>query len=60
MVGEVLSLVDDFPVVIAHILVANKVVQVVITHDEKRKLSVGSKVILSSKGFNSVVLPFSN
>lgn len=60
IVGEVLSLVEDFPVTIAHILVANKVVQVVITQEEGQKLTIGSKVILSSKGFNSLVIPLSN
>ena len=56
--GEILEIHNDQGVNILTILVGNNFVKVVATPEEIRKLSVGSKIIVTSKAFNPIIIKY--
>ena len=57
LVGDVLSIEDDYPVCIITLLTGNSIIKAVITQKEASQLKIGAKAIISSKAFNPIVMP---
>ncbi len=55
--GEILNIEHDDVVYILTVSIGNNVVKVIATEDEAGQLSVGDKVIVSSKAFNPLLIP---
>jgi molybdate transport system ATP-binding protein len=57
LIGEVLKIEEDFPVVIVTLLVGSSVVRTVLSSVEASELRIGSHAIISTKAFNPILLP---
>jgi len=57
LIGEVLKIEEDYPVVIVTLLVGSSVVRTVLSSGEASELSVGGHAIISTKAFNPILIP---
>jgi len=57
LIGEVLKIEEDFPVVIVTLLVGSSVVRTVLSSVEASELRIGAHAIISTKAFNPILLP---
>lgn len=57
LIGEVLKIEEDFPVVIVTLLVGSSVVRTVLSSIEASELRVGGHAIISTKAFNPILIP---
>lgn len=57
LIGEVLKIEEDLPVVIVTLLVGSSVVRTVLSSAEASELSVGGHAIISTKAFNPILIP---
>ncbi len=57
LIGEVLKIEEDAPVVIVTLLVGSSVVRTVISSTEASALCVGGHAIISTKAFNPILIP---
>lgn len=56
LLGEVIEITQQDIVFIASIISGNKILKVIITREEAGELTVGDRVLVSSKAFNPVVM----
>ena len=56
LIGEVLKMEEDFPVVIVTLLVGSSVVRTVLSSEEASALRIGDHAIISTKAFNPIVM----
>jgi molybdate transport system ATP-binding protein len=56
LIGEVLKMEEDFPVVIVTLLVGSSVVRTVLSSEEASALHIGDHAIISTKAFNPIVM----
>ncbi len=57
LIGEVLSIEDDFPVWIVTLLIGSSVVRTVVSDEEVSSLRIGSHAVISTKAFNPILMP---
>jgi molybdate transport system ATP-binding protein len=57
LIGEVLKIEEDFPVVVVTLLVGSSVVRTVLSNSEASELKIGGHAIISTKAFNPIVIP---
>lgn len=57
LIGEVLSIEEDFPVFVVTLLVGSSIVRTVASAAEVSALRIGAKTVISSKAFNPILLP---
>lgn len=57
LIGEVLKIEEDFPVVIVTLLVGSSVVRTVLSSVEASELRIGEHAIISTKAFNPILIP---
>ncbi len=57
LIGEVLKIEEDFPVVIITLLVGSSVVRTVVSATEASALCIGGRAIISAKAFNPILIP---
>ncbi|MDD5358674.1 MAG: ATP-binding cassette domain-containing protein [Sulfurovaceae bacterium] len=57
LVGEVLKLEEEFPVIIVTLLVDSSIVKTVVDIQEGKKLQIGEHAIISVKAFNPIIIP---
>ncbi len=57
LIGEVLKIEEEAPVVIVTLLVGSSIVRTVVSHDEGEKLRLGEHALISVKAFNPIVIP---
>ena len=56
LIGEVLKMEEDFPIVIVTLLVGSSVVRTVLSSEEASALRIGDHAIISTKAFNPIVM----
>lgn len=56
LIGEVLKIEEDFPVVIVTLLVGSSVVRTVVSATEASALCIGGRAIISAKAFNPILM----
>lgn len=57
LIGEVLSIEEDFPVWIVTLLIGSSVVRTVVSDEEVSSLRIGSHAVISTKAFNPILMP---
>lgn len=57
LIGEVLKIEEDTPIVIVTLLVGSSVVRTVLSSNEASELQVGGRAIISTKAFNPILIP---
>ena len=57
LIGEVLKLEEEFPVIIVTLLVGSSIVKTVVDTKEGKKLQIGEHAIISVKAFNPIIIP---
>jgi molybdate transport system ATP-binding protein len=57
LIGEVLTIEEDAPVIIVTLLVGSSVVRAVVSSHEASALCVGGHAIISTKAFNPILIP---
>ena len=57
LIGEVISIDQDFPTAIVTFLIGMSIVKVVLSIEEASTLTLGRKALLSTKAFNPLVIP---
>ena len=57
LIGEVLKIEEESPIIIATLLVGSSIVKTIIGRDEGEKLRVGGHALISVKAFNPIVVP---
>ncbi len=56
LIGEVLKIEEDFPVVIVTLLVGSSVVRTVVSSHEAQELRIGGHATISTKAFNPILM----
>lgn len=56
LIGEVLKIEEDFPIVIVTLLVGSSVVRTVVSTHEAQKLHIGGHATISTKAFNPILM----
>lgn len=56
LIGEVLKIEEDFPVVIVTLLVGSSLVKTVVSQSEGEQLHIGKHAIVAAKAFNPIVM----
>ncbi|MGW8168595.1 MAG: sulfate/molybdate ABC transporter ATP-binding protein [Sulfurovaceae bacterium] len=57
LIGEVLKIEEESPIVIVTLLVGSSIVRTVVSQDEGEKLRLGEHALISVKAFNPIVIP---
>jgi len=57
LIGEVLKIEEDFPIVIVTLLVGSSVVRTVVSSNEAQELRIGGHATISTKAFNPIIIP---
>jgi molybdate transport system ATP-binding protein len=57
LVGEVLKLEEEFPVIIVTLLVDSSIVKTAVDIQEGKKFKIGEHAIISVKAFNPIIIP---
>lgn len=56
LIGEVLKIEEDFPIVIVTLLVGSSVVRTVVSSHEAQELRIGGHATISTKAFNPILM----
>lgn len=57
LIGEVLKIEKESPIVIVTLLIGSSIIQTVVSRDEGERLQVGEHALISVKAFNPIVIP---
>ncbi len=57
LIGEVLKIEEESPIVIVTLLVGSSIIRTVVSQDEGKKLRLGEHALISVKAFNPIVIP---
>jgi len=57
LIGEVLKIENESPIVIVTLLIGSSIIQTVVSGDEGERLQVGEHALISVKAFNPIIIP---
>ncbi len=59
LIGEVLKIEEESPIIIVTLLIGSSIVRTVVNRDEGEKFRIGEHALISVKAFNPIVIPLS-